>query len=575
MEKERSYEELLKLLEETEYRLEEANETINAIRSGEIDALIVNGENGHQVFTLKSADHTFRIFIEQMTEGAITLNRDGIILYSNTSFASIAKLPLEKIPGSPFKRFLTAIDQEIWKSVIAGAWEKDTKLEFHIVDSEREIVPVLLSLKTLLLVDGLAMSVIITDLSLQKESQLLLQRKNAQLAEAEQIARHLNATLEKTVEERTKDLQETLQEKEKIEQDLRSNQEQLSRILETMAEGVVILDLTGNLNYANPMAQTILGITLNDRQDGSYNDPEWPVLNIDGSKLLLENYPINTAMKSGKPLYDFEIAIDPPDRERFYISMNAAPITGKDGKVTSGIGTFMDVTHRRKAIQQKDDFISVASHELRTPVTTLKASLQLLEKMKDKVANSPLVPKLIDQANRSMHKMSILIEDLLNATNMTEGHLKLALAPVNIKDLLNECCEHAKMNGGITITTSGDLTLQVNADVNKIDQVLVNFISNAIKYASASKEIIISSERLNDMVKISVTDQGNGIPKAKLPHLFERYYRAESDSSSYSGLGLGLYICSQIVKKHGGEIGADSELGKGSTFWFTLPLSRK
>lgn len=170
--------------------------------------------------------------------------------------------------------------------------------------------------------------------------------------------------------------------------------------------------------------------------------------------------------------------------------------------------------------------------------------------------------------------MSILIEDLLNATNMTEGHLRLNLAPVNVEELIKECCEHAKINGDITIVTHGDLSLKVDADINKIDQVLVNFISNAIKYASNSKEILISSELIDSMVKISVTDKGNGIPQEKVPHLFDRYYRAESEGSSYSGLGLGLYICAQIVKKHGGQIGANSKIGKGSTFWFTLPLSK-
>jgi two-component system phosphate regulon sensor histidine kinase PhoR len=569
VDRERSYEELLKLLEETEYKLEEANDTIDAIRSGEIDALIVNGDDGHQVFTLKSADHTFRIFIEQMTEGAITLNRDGIILYSNTSFASLVKTPLEKITGTSFIRFLSTEDQVVWNSILTSAWNHDVKIELYLFDAGNTPVPVVLSLKTLLLVDGLAMSVIITDLTAQREAQDLLQRKNAQLEEAELMARDLNITLEKAVEERTKDLQQTLLDKNKIEQDLRSNQEQLARILETMAEGVVITDLKGDLTYANPMARKIMGIYFDlDSSSYMYN-PDWKTYHIDGKIILKENYPVAIAMRSGDPVYDYEIAIQPGIADKFYISVNAAPVMGEEGNIVGGIVTFMDVTNRRKAIQQKDDFISVASHELRTPVTSLKASLQLLEKLVDR-PDSPMIPKLIMQANRSMNKMSTLIEDLLNAAKMTEGQLHLKQRQVNLKTLTEECTDNLNL-AGFSLNILSPEIVMVYADPDKLEQVLTNFISNAAKYAAEANEATILIEEQDQQVKLSVTDKGPGIVAEKLPHIFERFYRVDSNGIQYSGLGLGLYISAQIIAKHGGKIGADSIEGNGSTFWFTLP----
>jgi two-component system phosphate regulon sensor histidine kinase PhoR len=569
VDRERSYEELLKLLEETEYKLEEANDTIDAIRSGEIDALIVNGDDGHQVFTLKSADHTFRIFIEQMTEGAITLNRDGIILYSNTSFASLVKTPLEKITGTSFIRFLSTEDQVEWNSILTSAWNHDVKIELYLFDAGNTPVPVVLSLKTLLLVDGLAMSVIITDLTAQREAQDLLQRKNAQLEEAELMARDLNTTLEKAVEERTKDLQQTLLDKNKIEQDLRSNQEQLARILETMAEGVVITDLKGDLTYANPMARKIMGIYFDLYSSSYMYNPDWKTYHIDGKIILKENYPVAIAMRSGDPVYDYEIAIQPGIAEKFYISVNAAPVMGEEGNIVGGIVTFMDVTNRRKAIQQKDDFISVASHELRTPVTSLKASLQLLEKLVDR-PDSPMIPKLIMQANRSMNKMSTLIEDLLNAAKMTEGQLHLKQRQVNLKTLTEECTDNLNL-AGFSLNILSPEIVMVYADPDKLEQVLTNFISNAAKYAAEANEATILIEEQDQQVKLSVTDKGPGIVAEKLPHIFERFYRVDSNGIQYSGLGLGLYISSQIIAKHGGKIGADSIEGNGSTFWFTLP----
>jgi two-component system phosphate regulon sensor histidine kinase PhoR len=569
VDRERSYEELLKLLIETEYKLEEANDTIDAIRSGEIDALIVKGEDGHQVFTLKSADHTFRIFIEQMTDGAITLNRDGIILYSNTSFAALVKTPLEKITGTSFIRFLSMEDQVVWNTILDSAWNHDIKVELFLLDTIDTPVPVLLSLKTLLLVDGLAMSVIVTDLTAQRAAQELLQKKNLQLEEAELMARDLNATLEKAVEERTKDLQQTLLDKNKIEQDLRSNQEQLARILETMAEGVVITDLKGDLTYANPMARKIMGINFDLDNSRYLLNPDWKTYDVDGKIILQENYPVAIAMRTGNPVYDYEIAIQPGTAEKFYISVNAAPVMGDESNIVGGIVTFMDVTNRRKAIQQKDDFISVASHELRTPVTSLKASLQLLEKLVDR-PDAAMIPKLIMQANRSMNKMSILIEDLLNAAKMTEGQLHLKQRQVNITSLAEDCIDNLNLSG-FCINIESPENVEVYADPDKLEQVLTNFISNASKYAAETNEARVLIEDYQQHVKVSVIDHGPGIVAEKLPHIFERFYRVDSNGIQYSGLGLGLYISAQIIEKHGGKIGADSIEGEGSTFWFTLP----
>jgi signal transduction histidine kinase len=141
-----------------------------------------------------------------------------------------------------------------------------------------------------------------------------------------------------------------------------------------------------------------------------------------------------------------------------------------------------------------------------------------------------------------------------------------------ISKLINESCNNIRVAGKYHITIAGDMTLEVNADAERIDQVIINFVNNATKYAPNSTEIVLLIERLPMFVKVSVTDQGPGIAPDKQQHLFARYYRADNSGNQYSGLGLGLYISSEIIKKHNGEIGVISEPGKGSTFWFTLPL---
>jgi len=253
-----------------------------------------------------------------------------------------------------------------------------------------------------------------------------------------------------------------------------------------------------------------------------------------------------------------------------YISVNAAPIRNNKGHIVGGVSTFMDVTNRRIATQQKDEFLSVASHELRTPITSLKTALQLLDKLKDN-PTSELLPTLIDQANKSLNRVSILVSDLLDATRITDGQLHLNKKPFMLSELIDESFQHIRSEGVYTIITNGT-DLQVYADPDKIDQVMINFVNNAMKYAAASKTIRVSITKVDNKAKVALTDNGPGIAPEKLPYLFDRYFRAD-DTDQHSGLGLGLYICSEIIKRHDGEIGVQSEPGKGSTFWFTLPLA--
>jgi PAS domain S-box-containing protein len=222
--------------------------------------------------------------------------------------------------------------------------------------------------------------------------------------------------------------------------------------------------------------------------------------------------------------------------------------------------------------QQKDDFIGVASHELKTPLTALKSSMQLLKRLTVKETFAPKVQNLINLANSSVSKLNHLFEELLNDTRISEGQLELNKSTFTLADLINECCDHIRVMGVYEIIATGDLSLQVYADKQRMDQVLVNLINNAVKYAPWSKEVIVNIEQLNKAAKISVIDKGPGISPDKIPHLFKRYYRIDTSGIQYSGLGLGLFISSEIIRKHGGEIGVNSELGTGSEFWFTIPL---
>ena len=252
--------------------------------------------------------------------------------------------------------------------------------------------------------------------------------------------------------------------------------------------------------------------------------------------------------------------------------LRAVPLRGVEGKIEKWMGSCTDIDRHITAIQHLDEFISVASHELKTPITSLRASLQLMERLIASVEN-PKLSLLMGQANRNIDKINNLVEDLLNTGNIKEGQMVLHKKNFRLWKLLSETCQHVKLQDKFKLHLNCEEGITVFADEHKIDQVLVNFVNNAVKYAPNGKDIFISAKASGNMVRVEVKDTGPGIAKDKLPFIFERYYRVKHDGDGYSGLGLGLYICSEIVKRHGGDIGVESGIGEGSTFWFTLPIA--
>ncbi len=231
-----------------------------------------------------------------------------------------------------------------------------------------------------------------------------------------------------------------------------------------------------------------------------------------------------------------------------------------------------DITEQHYLRIQKEEFISIASHELKTPITSLKAVLQLMNHMiKNETVITEKIIKLGKDAELYTNKLTNLVGDLLNSTKIAQGQLSLNKINFPLSQVIEGCCNHVRLDDKHYISHDGDLSLEVYADKQKIDQILVNFVNNAVKYAPESEEILIGVENLDGCIKISVTDRGQGIPPEIIPHLFDRYYQANKEGNHNAGLGLGLYISSEIIKRHGGEMGVESKLGQGATFWFTIP----
>jgi PAS domain S-box-containing protein len=333
--------------------------------------------------------------------------------------------------------------------------------------------------------------------------------------------------------------------------------------IEAAEIGTFDLDLTNDKMVTSARFNTIFGF------DGAVSRKKLAnVIHADDRQHRILAH--ETALKSGSLFYEARV-IHPDDSTR-WIRAQAKLYHNSDNIPVRMLGTILDITEFKRLQQQKDDFISVASHELKTPMTSLKASIQILDKL-IKTNNSPeKVPIFIERANTSLTKMQHLIESLLNVSKITAGQLALNKTNFKIGEMVNDSCDHIRLAGDHELILSGDTDLEIFADRSKIEQVMVNLVNNAVKYAPQSKKIIIAITKQHKAAKISVQDFGKGISQDKIPHLFERYYRVDSTGLQYSGLGLGLYISAEIVERHGGKIGVISEAGMGSTFWFTIPM---
>lgn len=387
-------------MQELTSQLSEANEIIDAIRKGEVDAFILKNDDKHEVYTLQSADKAYRIFIEKMNDGALTLNKDGLIVYSNSSFANLINVPLGNVIGLSFQSFIVPEFLDTVAEMMEIAWQhQESKREIMIIGKGKQ-VPVLLSMNLLEIESGVAFSVIATDITLQRETQL-----------------------------------------------------------------------------------------------------------------------------------------------------------------------------HKQAMDRKDEFISIASHELKTPVTSIKGYVQLLRFNFQKEGNA-MAADLLGKVDAQINKLTSLIADLLDVKKIETGQLQYHEDVFDFNDLVNEIVEETQrvVHKHFIIKQLCD-SCMIRGDRNKIGQVMTNLLENAAKYSSDGRTILVTTSPAGESVRFSVKDEGIGIPKSQLAKIFERFFRVTSEKeNTYSGLGLGLYISTEIIKRHNGTIHVESEEGKGSTFSFELPV---
>jgi PAS domain S-box-containing protein len=357
-------------------------------------------------------------------------------------------------------------------------------------------------------------------------------------------------------------------ERKRVEENIRDSEEKFRNLADNMSQFAWMTDATGWIFWYNQRWYDYTGTTLEEMQGWGWQK----ALRPDHVERVVEK--IRRCFEAGE-IWEDTFPLRGKDGEYRWFLSRAVPIHNEDGRIMRWFGTNTDITEQRELERQKDAFIGIASHELKTPITGIKGYAQLLER-RFRTAGDVQAAEMLRKMDRQIDRLTGLVEDLLDGTRAESGNLSIRPTSFDLNGLIDEIIEEIQQ-APPQHTIVRDLAASVTlvADRDRIGQVLTNLLTNAIKYSPQADRVIVRTARDGENIVISVQDFGIGIPAGMQPYVFERFFRVEGeDRASYSGLGLGLYIAAEFVKRHGGTIWVESEEGKGATVSFSLPLDR-
>jgi two-component system CheB/CheR fusion protein len=334
-------------------------------------------------------------------------------------------------------------------------------------------------------------------------------------------------------------------------------------ILENIPGALLIIDKNREISYCNKRAEIILGKKTKDIVGNN-------IMNIFSEAGVpdFQKHYLKIVTTGGPAI--FEEYCHPL---KAWLQMRAFPSN-------TGMSVYLDdITKRKQAekhlqelSRQKDEFIGIASHELKTPVTSIKGYTQILKMRFAQEKNAKAV-ELLSRMDRQIDKLTTLINDLLDVTKIEGGKFQFHLAHFDFNELVAEIAEEMQQTTQQhTIITKLALTSKIYGDRDRIGQVITNFLSNAIKYSPHGNKIILTTVKEPKKINLCVQDFGIGISKEKQPQVFDRFFRVSGlKEDTFPGLGLGLFISAEIIKRHNGTISVKSVKDKGSTFCFSVP----
>ncbi|MBI2863834.1 MAG: HAMP domain-containing protein [Chloroflexi bacterium] len=346
---------------------------------------------------------------------------------------------------------------------------------------------------------------------------------------------------------------------------------QLTSLLDNLGDMVVVADASGRILVRNRATSELTGIEAGQVY-GMPNMRHAPMHRTDGTPLSFEDWPINRTLR-GECFTDFEFVYLQPDGSGRRVVASGSAVRDEEGRVVLGIVVGRDITPLRELEKARDEWIHTISHDLRTPLTVVQGQSQLLLRWLDKAGLAGREKASAVAILRAARQMNNMIQDLVDSARLESGQLRFDRQIVDLGSFLDDLIEGARE--GIDVARI-DLEVPkglppILADPSRLERVLMNLFTNALKYSPSETRVTIGAEKAGHELMISVEDRGVGIPREELHHVFERYFRART-GQIFDGLGLGLYITRALVEAHGGRIWVESEEGRGSTFKLTLPL---
>lgn len=348
-------------------------------------------------------------------------------------------------------------------------------------------------------------------------------------------------------------------------------------IMASVAESLIVINKSGQIILFNPSAEEVTGLKESDVQ---YRAFKKALVFVDKDGKVQKENPIEASLKKG-------IKTEVKIKDGFFIkhtsgtltpvSIAVAPIQSKAEVVNGVVVTIQDISSEKELDKVKDEFVYVVAHELGNPIFAMDGYLSLLD---DKIKKTDFETKGLLTSTRSLNQqLSSLVNDLLEVVRNEQGQLTCEVTAVNLKNIILETIKSAtfKAKGKNIDITLGSLNgAKVIANEQKIREVIVNLVDNAIKYTPEGGKIEVSSVRSGDIINTHIKDTGYGMTTEEQEKLFSKFYRIKDENTkNISGTGLGLFICKQIVEKCGGTISVQSDKGKGSTFTFSLKIAKK
>jgi PAS domain S-box-containing protein len=500
-------------------RLQDAEEMLRAFKSGEIDAILRPGASGQQVYTLKGADHVYRLMVETMSEGAVTLSPAGVILYANRRFADLLKANLDDVIGRKIQEFAEPAEQVTLTNFLQRNHEGEKRFAIALRTPSGGCVEVYIALRRLE-VDGTECTIaVVTDLSELKR------------AEAE----------------------------------LRLADEQFRLAIEAAPTGLLLSNPAGTIVQINAQIEHILGYSRSELVGRPFERFVPPRADRSGSQSDVGAAPPddqdNTrwAVRKDGAQVPLEVAFTP-----FHTSHGELILV-----------SVVDLSSRREVERARTEFVSMVSHELRTPLTAIVGSMGLLQSGAMGALPSEAAD-MVSIAYKNCGRLQRLISDILDIGALDSGRLAMEIESVELADVVRQSVEasagYAEKCDVRFLTQSTGGRSRVLADPHRLVQVLANLLSNAAKFSPPGADVLLRVSAAARTMRVEVEDSGAGIPAVFQSRVFDKFAQADSTAERrFEGAGLGLHIARKLIEAMGGAIGFSTVADQGTIFHIEIP----